>query len=100
MSQLARTSVLALQRLLPIGTVRSTVDWSAGDRWRLLPGVALASATPKAERLLAAMTLALTDACQGSIVVAPCAACRAPPLPVTTVAAILRNMLAASSTRE
>jgi len=43
--------------------VRSRIDWSAGDRWRVLPRVDLAGVTRNAERLLAAMTLALVDAC-------------------------------------
>lgn len=63
MNQLARKSGSALQRVPPIGMVRSRIDWSAGDRWRVLPRVDLAGVTRNAERLLAAMTLALVDAC-------------------------------------
>jgi hypothetical protein len=46
--------------------VRSSVDWSAGDRWRVLPRVDLAGVPREAERPLTAMTLALVAACYGS----------------------------------
>lgn len=63
MNQVARTSGSALQRVPPIGMVRSSVDWSAGDRGRVLPRVDLPGVPRESERPLAAMTLAQVAAC-------------------------------------